>query len=147
MKIVATILLVGLSPLVFSCPAKLLPHDPFESYDSIVVGEVVGVRLTEYIAQRTEAIEEGDRFVRYFSNVTADYELEVVVDRVISGPESRTLRVVAGGCGVATPQMGDFSVLFVNASRAIPIYSSEGGIYSDYLLKVGRWQLEQRRDR
>ena len=139
MKLLLALLLICSTSPVFACLGKLVPESGFEKYDSIVVGEVVGVRMSAYIEQRLDSISKGDRYQRRFSDVTPEYELELLVDRTISGEEKSIVKVRASGCGVLVPDLGEFAVALITDSKAFPVFQSEGALYSDLLIAVAKW--------
>jgi len=144
------LVLILVTPLqVLACMGKTMPNlSKIDSYTSIFTGEVTGIQVTEYQKNRIEAINEGKKFNNWFSDITLEHELTIIVNKFITGSGSapQVIKIKAKGCAVQLPQMKMQGVFFIKPDGyAIPIYALEGQRYSETLLKLGKYTRLTRR--
>lgn len=113
----------------WSCPA---PTKPLENakYSTILLGEVVGVRLTDYAAARKKQILDGAKHP-LLSDASPGYEIEVLPSELLKGSNGNrvgeivTLRVPSG-CSIPRAELSQYGLFFLNEqSIAMPIYQDD----------------------
>lgn len=122
-----------------ACMAKLMPDENWEKYSEIFIGEVSGVHLIGYEKDRLKSLSRGDN-QRWFTDVTQTQNLNLLVTKVFVGKPKPLLDVKVGGCGVVTPRPMMFGIFFVSKETGaiIPIYETEGELYYELLVKLGK---------
>lgn len=121
--------LVMLGSPSWSCPA---PTKPLENakYSTILLGEVVGVRLTDYAATRKQQILDGAEYP-LLSDASPGYEIEVLPIELLKGSNGNrvgeivTLRVPSG-CAIPRAELSQYGLFLLNEqSIAMPIYQDD----------------------
>lgn len=124
----------------WSCPA---PTRPLENakYSTILLGEVVGVRLLDYAAVRKQQILDGAKYP-LMSDASAGYEVEVLATELLKGSSGNrvgeivTLRVPQG-CAIPRAELNQYGLFFLNEQGfAMPIYQDDAD-YKSRLTALG----------
>lgn len=120
--------LVMLWSLSWGCPAPTRPHEDVK-YSVILLGEVVGVRLTDYAVARQKQMRDGAKYP--WSDASPGYEIEVLPIELLKGAngaragELITLRVPAG-CAIPRAELSQYGLFFLNEQNvAMPIYQDD----------------------
>ena len=116
-----------------------MPVSDLDKYDQIFIAEVTGVHLVEYEKDRLKSLSQGKN-QRWFTDLTQEQHLTILVTKIFSGEPARKLEVKVGGCGVVTPSPLMYGIFFVDKQKnqIIPIYENEGEIYYELLIKLGK---------
>ncbi|MBD8528296.1 hypothetical protein [Pseudomarimonas arenosa] len=107
----------------FACIGKISPRaEDLDTYESVFVAQVVGIRLSGYIEAREE------RGPDFWTDTTLPYDLEVLLLRSIKGEAEAKQHLEVGGCGVQIPRAGESGIFAVTESgKVIALYESERG--------------------
>jgi hypothetical protein len=102
-----------LCSLSWGCPAPTKPHEDAR-YSTILLGEVVGVRLTDYAAARQKQMRDRARYP-LLSDATPGYEVEVLPIELLKGANGNlvgdlvTLRVPSG-CAIPRAELSQYGL-------------------------------------
>lgn len=132
MMVRQTLLIVCLSMLCslsWACPAPTRPHEDAK-YSTILLGEVVGVRLTDYAAARQKQMRDRAKYP-LLSDASPSYEIEVLPIELLKGAngslvgELVTLRVPSG-CAIPRADLNQYGLFFLNEQNiAMPVYQDD----------------------
>lgn len=118
--------------------ACLAPTRPLEDaeYETIVLAEVVGVRLTGYAEVRWQEISDPEFEFRTDSSLR--YEVEVLPVEILKGAASGKITLSIGdGCAVPEAGLRQVGLFYIGADgKANPIYQNDAE-YSARLSKLG----------
>lgn len=121
--------LAMLSSLSWACSSPARPHANDAQYSSILLGEVVGLRLTQYTAARQKQMREGSQYAPH--GWGGGYEVEVLPIEIFkSTAEHRvgelvTLRIPPG-CAIPVADLNQYGVFFLTDQHtAMPLYQDD----------------------
>jgi hypothetical protein len=120
----------------WACPSPTRPASDSE-YATIVLAEVIGVRLTDYADARLRQLRERSAYA-WASDASAGYEVEVIPLEVFKGsaPDRLTLQVPSG-CGIPGADLSLFGIFYVDPrGHALPIYQDDLA-YRERLVNLG----------
>ena len=122
-------------PEARACLAPDRPRDAAE-YKTIVLAEVVGVRLTGYAEVRWQEIS--DPKFDFYTDSSLGYEVEVLPLEVLKGAASGKVTLsIGGGCAVPEAGLRQVGLFFIGAGGEVnPIYQDDPD-YSARLSKLG----------
>jgi hypothetical protein len=105
LSVLAALALGVLAPSIsWACSSPTRPNAD-SAYKSIVLAEVVGVRLTDYIQARLDQIKEGRPYA-WQSDGSAGYDVDLIPFETFKGSSDKTISIhVAAGCAVPTPEL------------------------------------------
>lgn len=117
----------------FACRSPLVPDfEGIAKYEAIFIGEIVGIRLVGHI-EASRRWGSGN----YLSDVTPDYEAEILASTTYVGSVGQLSTVVLGGCSVRELQPRQTALIFVLPNgRAVAVASDETRAYADALSQV-----------
>lgn len=128
--------LAMLGSLSWGCPAPTKPLEDAK-YSTILLGEVVGIRLTEYSAARQKQMRDRAKYP-LLSDASPGYEIEVLPIELFKGAngtpvgELVTLRVPSG-CAIPRAELNQYGIFFLNEQNiAMPIYQDD----PDYKIRL-----------
>lgn len=125
-----------LCPVADACPAPTRPGAD-STYPTIILGEVVGVRLTDYAAARQKQISEGTTHA-WMSDASAGYEVEVIPIEVFTGSATDLVTLkIPMGCAIRRADLNQFGIFFVkDEGVALPLYQDDRD-YHRRLMSLG----------
>lgn len=134
-----TLLILSLAmlwSLSWGCPSPTRPLEDAK-YSTILLGEVVGVRLTDYAAARQKQIRDRAKYP-LLTDASPGYEIEVLPIELLKGTNGNlvgelvTLRV-ASGCAIPRAELSQYGLFFLNEQNiAMPMYQDD----SDYKIRL-----------
>lgn len=130
-------LLAATSFATWACPSPTRPAADSE-YTTILLAEVVGVRLTDYADARLRQLREKTRYA-WGSDASPGYEVEVIPLETLKGPAapSRLKLQIPGGCAIPTADLQQFGLFHVDRNgRALPVYQDDPE-YRTRLVRLG----------
>src|SRR5688572_14820997 len=135
-KLAAITIGVAFGPAAWTCPSPTEPRADSQ-YEIIVLGEVVGVHLTDYAKARLEQIKEGRPYA-WQSDASPGYQVEIIPFETYKGATELTMSIrVAAGCAVPTPELNQFAIFYVDEDgNAQVVYQNHSG-YHARLEKLG----------
>ncbi len=142
--IVAYILLLSCE-FSFACLPDTKPSLNFEEYESIFIGQVVGIHLNEYQDKTISALREGKDHASFPGGSTPEYTVTVIPHRLFKGQafEVETLKI--SGCDVTVPTTLQRGVFFIQPDKEVfVLYSSDYYDYEDYLVKASEYWRSQK---
>lgn len=118
------------------------PTRPLENakYSTILLGEVVGVRLTDYAEARQKQMRDGAKYP-LLGDASASYVIEVLPIELLKGSNGRvgeivTLRVPSG-CAVPRAELNQYGLFFSSEPGvAMPMYQDDPD-YKNRLTELG----------
>src|SRR5688572_26413064 len=124
-KLCALILFVTGGSTAWSCPAPSRPA-PDAAYPTIVLAEVVGVRLTDYADARLQQIRERSASA-WGSDASPGYEVEVIPVEVFKGSASERLTLqIPSGCAIPGASLNLFGIFYMDSQgHAFPVYQDD----------------------
>ena len=132
--VIAALLFLNVSE-AGACMSQTRPLDDAE-YQSIVLAEVVAVRLTGYAEVRWQEIS--DPKFDYSTDSSLGYEVEVLPVQILKGAASGKITLsIGGGCAVPEAGLRQVGLFYIGADgQASPIYQDDPE-YSGRLSKLG----------
>ncbi len=120
----------------WSCPFPTRPQADAK-YATIVLAEVVGVRLTDYAEARQRQIRERLPYA-WGSDASPGHEVEVIAVDVMKGAAADRLTLqIPKGCAIPRADLNLFGIFYVDEQgRALPVYQDDLE-YRDRLLSLG----------
>jgi hypothetical protein len=132
--VITTLLFLNLS----EAGACLAPTRPLEDaeYETIVLAEVVGVRLTGYAEVRWQEISDPN--FDFYTDSSLRYEVEVLPVEILKGAASGKVTLSIGdGCAVPEARLRQVGLFYIGADgKASPILQNDRE-YSARLSKLG----------
>lgn len=132
MRVRQSLLILSLTmlwSLSWGCPSPTLPEEDAK-YSTILLGEVVGLRLTDYAAARQMQIRDRAKHP-VVSDASPAYEIEVIPIELLKGANGNhvgelvTLRVPMG-CAIPQAELNQFGIFFLNEPNvAMPMYQDD----------------------
>jgi len=141
--IAASILLLAYNFSLGCLPDKK-PSLNFEAYESIYLGQVVGVHLNEYQEQTLIALREGKEYAS-FPTTTPEYTVTVIPHRLYKGQayEVETLKIF--GCDVSVPETLQRGIFFIQPDKEVfVLYSHDYYSYEEYVSKASEYWRAQK---
>lgn len=124
LRIFIPLLLFGCSTS-WGCSSPTRPEDNGK-YASIVLGEVIGIRLTDYANARERQIRDGSAYA-WGSDASPGYEVEVISFEILKGPARDRLQLkIPLGCAIPRPDLNQFGIFYIDAQgHAVPVYQND----------------------
>jgi hypothetical protein len=115
--------------LSWSCASPSRPEADAK-YSTILLGEVVGVRLTDYTSARQQQMRTGAKHP-WMSDASPGYEIDVLPIELLKGANgSRIGEViklrVPSGCAIPLAELSQYGLFFMDAHNdAMPMYQND----------------------
>jgi hypothetical protein len=109
----------------WSCPAPTRPLSD-SKYATIVLAEVIGVRLTDYADARQRQVREGSTYA-WGSDASPGYEVEAIPVEVLKGSATDRLTLrIPRGCAIPRADLNLFGIFYLDAKgNAFPVYQDD----------------------
>lgn len=118
------------------CLPEKKPSLDFDQYESIYIGQVVGIHLNEYQDKTIRALREGKSFAS-FPDSTPEYTVTVIPHRLFKGRAFEVEELKLFGCDVAVPNILERGIFFIQPDKEVfVLYSKDYYDYEDYVGKA-----------
>jgi hypothetical protein len=114
----------------FCCRPKPLLLET-EDFSQIIYGTVVSIELLPY---EKITLDNGDVEEIIPADYTRNHLLTTNAKKVVKGKAAFEMKLVAGGCAVVLPEIGQSGYFLISPAnnRAIPIYESQHELFSKW---------------
>jgi len=143
-KLILMIIVLLTSEFSLGCLPDKKPSLNFEEYESIYLGQVVGVHLNEYQEQTLIALRKGKKYAS-FPSTTPEYTVTVIPHRLYKGQayEVETLKIF--GCDVSVPETLQRGIFFIQPDKEVfVLYSNDYYYYEEYISKAFEYWATQK---
>ena len=145
LKLIVMFMLLQFSQFSFACLPDKKPTLNFEEYESIFIGQVVGIHLNEYQDKTISALREGKDHASFPAGSTPEYTVTVIPHRLFKGHASEVEILKIYGCDVSVPSTLQRGVFFIQPDEEVfVLYSSDYYDYEDYLVKASEYWRSQK---
>lgn len=144
LKVLFIIIFVN-SANAIACMGRILPDKNFDVYETIFIGEVTGVHLTQYQERMVKGLKSDEGFT-VWTDTTPEYEVTVLPQRLKKGSASEVETLKISGCGLPEPRVRQTGLFFVKPNGHVNvIYNGESYNYEDYIDEVGAYYRSTRK--
>jgi len=144
-KLIVMFMLLQFSQFSYACLPDTKPSLNFEEYESIFIGQVVGVHLNEYQDKTIIALREGKDYASFAGASTPEYTVTVIPYRLYKGHASEVETLKISGCDVSVPTTLQRGIFFIQPDEeGFVLYSSDYYDYEDYLGKAFEYWMSQK---
>ncbi len=145
LKLIVMYMLLLCSQFSFACLPDTKPSLNFEEYESIFIGQVVGIHLNEYQDKTISALREGKDYASFPGGSTPEYTVTVIPHRLFKGNAFEVETMKISGCAVTVPTTLQRGIFFIQSDEEdFALYSSDYHDYEDYLVKASEYWRSQK---
>lgn len=138
-------MLLQFSQLSLACLPDTKPSLNFEKYESIFIGQVVGIHLNEYQDKTVSALREGKKHASFPGGTTPEYTVTVIPHRLYKGDASEVETMKISGCDVTIPTTLQRGIFFIQPDDEVYVlYSNDYYDYEEYLTKAFEYWSSQK---
>lgn len=145
LKLIAAYILLLSCEFSFACTPNTKPSLNFEEYESIFIGQVVGIHLHEYQDKTVSALREGKDHASFPGGSTPEYTVTIIPHRLFKGQvfEVETLKI--SGCDVTIPAALQRGIFFIQPDKEVfVLYSNDYYDYEKYIAKTSEYWRSQK---
>ncbi|WP_223786688.1 hypothetical protein [Marinicella meishanensis] len=111
------------------CLPEKKPSLNFDRYESIYIGQVVGIHLHGYQDKTIRALRDGKEFAS-FPDSTPEYKVTVIPQRLLKGEAFGVEELKLFGCDVSVPAILERGIFFIQPDQEVfVLYTTD---YYDY---------------
>lgn len=144
-KLIVLYVLLLWGQFSFACSADKKPSMDFDEYESIFIGQVVGVHLNEFQDKTISALREGKDHASFAGGSTPEYTVTVIPHRLYKGNAFEVETMKVSGCAVTIPTTLQRGLFFIQPDKEVfALYSSDYYDYEDYLVKASEYWRSQK---
>ncbi|MCX7553128.1 hypothetical protein OS175_04505 [Marinicella sp. S1101] len=143
-KLILIYVLLLTSEYSLGCLVEKKPSENFDEYESIYLGQVVGVHLNAYQDSMVKGLRKDDDFT-FMSSTTPEYTVTVLPRRLHKGHASEVETLKISGCDVSMPALLSRGLFFIQPDKEVfVLYDTDYYDYEDFYGKASAYYLNQK---